>query len=196
MPSISDVIASLALMMAVIAVIISWKQKRDGERSATAAERSAKAAEESADVAARGERAWVLVQQVDNLPNLQADNIFLRVVVTLKNTGKTPATNLRTWQNMEIRDSPPSESEYPQALVEGTYGAIPAGDTLQITATLAMSTSDYGDVASHKKLVYIYGLAQYRDIIFNKQDNKTWWCLQYVPETKQFTYSPSGSPLT
>jgi type II secretory pathway pseudopilin PulG len=180
----------------MVAAFISWKQKRDGERAASAAERSAQAAEQSAETASKGERAWILVQEVVNSSDLRGSHIVFRVVVTLKNTGKTPALRLRTWQNMEIREAPPLQSDWPGTLTEGTCGAIPPGEPLQITAILEPSAVRYGAVVSHQNVLFIYGLAQYDDIIFNRQDNKTWWCLQYVPETKQFTYSATGNRIT
>ena len=180
----SAVFSGVAVMAAVIAAVIASRQRRDGQRAAEAAERSA-------DIAARGERAWVVVQTVESMPDLH-EHIVLRAVVTLVNNGKTPALELRTWQKIELRTSPPSNVEYPEALTEGSRGVLGPGEFSQILAIFEPTHQQFGQITAHDSTLFVYGVAEYVDLIFKKR-NRTAWCLHYVPESKQYTYSDADN---
>jgi hypothetical protein len=192
--SLTDWIALCSVIVAVVAAVIAWRQKRDGQRAAEAAERSAHAAEQSADIAARGERAWLVVQRVESSPDLH-EHIVLRAVVTLVNNGKTPARELRTWQKIELRTAPPSNADYPEKLAEGSKGVLGAGEPCQIPAIFEPTHHEFTEIVAHRSTAFLYGVAEYQDLIFNRC-NRTCWCLHYVPESKEYTYSDCDNSVS
>lgn len=177
----SAIFSGVSVVVAVIAAVIASRQRRDGQRAAAAAERSA-------EIAARGERAWVVVQGVQSAPDLRAEHVTLRAVVTLVNNGKTPARDLRTWQKIELRVEPPSEADYPAQLAEGSKGVLGVGEPCQIPAMFQPTRNEFAEIVAQSSALFLYGVAEYRDLIFNKC-NRTSWCLRYVPESKEYTYS-------
>ena len=180
--STSDWIASFSAIFSGIAVVVAVIARRDVRRAAEAAERSA-------DVAARGERAWVAVQSVESSPDLRVEHIVLRAAVTLVNNGKTPACELRTWQKIELRTAPPSKADYPGTLAKGSKGVLGPSEPFQIEPALLEPTrGDFSEIVCHRSTVFLYGVAEYKDLIFNRC-NRTSWCLHYAPESKEYIYS-------
>jgi hypothetical protein len=192
----SAILAGLALIVSVFALIVSWLHKRDGAHSADAAVRSAKAAEESADIAARGERAWVILSEARSLSNFQAERLTLRVRVTLTNNGKTPALSLRTWRKAELRTTSPQSQDCPVVL-SGDSGTLGPGNSCQLDlAGLDPTTQEFSDIMSNRRTLFVYGVAEYEDIIFKKKDNRTYWCLRFVPASKEFAISDMDKSVT
>ena len=145
--------------------------------------------------AQRAARAWVIVQSVECSPDLNAEHIILRALTTLVNRGQTPALDLRTWQKIEVRASPPSSRDYPQPLNDGSMGALAPNECGQTPAILEPSLPEFVEINARRLTAFVYGVAEYKDVVF-EQLNRTSWCLEYVPESKQFRYSEEGNAVS
>jgi len=207
MPSVSDIIAVAAILISIAAVLESKRLRSEAERmrknikefadaqlqlgqasslsadrSATAAEISAKSSQESAKTANEGMRisqqAYLGTTSIEFLSNIPTVNQSLVVKVMLKNSGNSPALDLRIAYKIhfqeDVRTVRPLYPDNRQPGFDIAPGVeIPLEHILQGNVT----QQNMSDLENDSRRLYAFGWARYKDI-FGKE-HWTKWCYEY-----------------
>lgn len=152
------------------------------ERSATAAETSAKAAQESAEIASEGiqlsQRAYLGTSGIEFVSSVPSVNQALVVKLILKNSGNSPALNVRIAEKMDFLPDVRTVSPiYPENQQPG-FDIGPGVEVVQeYKLPVPVTQEQVNAVANDSKRLYVFGWARYTDI-FDKE-HSTKWCYEY-----------------
>jgi hypothetical protein len=100
----------------------------------------------------------------------------------------TPNSDCELVLGHRLRTAPPSKADYPEKLAEGSKGVLGPGGPCQIQAIFEPTDHEFTEIVAHRSAVFLYGVAEYQDLIFNRCNRTSWW-LHYAPESKEYTYS-------
>jgi hypothetical protein len=143
--------------------------------AANAAERAAKATENSVDLARdtakRQLRAYVTVNGVIRTKDPgKLNGEGFAVLVDVKNSGQTPASDLLVWANIEIREFP-LVTCLPLHCLENPTRVILPPDTKNLafpTFDRDLTTIEENAILKNHTAVYVYGEIEYLDVFGNR----------------------------
>jgi hypothetical protein len=156
------------------------------ERSAKAAETSAKAAEESSRISTEGmqlaQRAYLVPEKIAFVSGVPSVNQVLVTSCILRNTGNSPALNVRVEDKMEIRN--PVNSQAPLLYPDTKRPGLDIGPGTELKreyslhGTSAQVTQHQASAIQNDTMrLYVYGWARYNDIF--GREHWTKWCYEY-----------------
>lgn len=160
------VLGVLGVGAIVFTLFFTAKATREAGRAAKAAEGAIKVAQNTAAIELR---AYVSVIKV-KLIELELGQT-VKALVTFKNSGKTPAHDVKLWWRMEYRRQPLNEVlDRGDKAKEVTCTDIgPTVPMASLFATgVALGQLHFDEVRSQKSAVYVWGQLSYRDI-YDKQ---------------------------
>jgi len=136
------------------------------------------------------ERAWVTVDKVEALPG--STNIFL---ITIKNTGKTPAINTVLWRSIILTNKdavftcPLNPTNMPPKFIILGPDSTSTGDT----SSMPVSNADWRHVyyTNPTDHLYLYGIIKYDDIF--GRHHWTRFCFDVVGGLTDFQGTPFGN---
>ena len=162
----------------------------DVRKAAGASERSATAAEQSAEatkaLAMTGQRAWLSYEKLD-ISTRDQNRLPTFITSTLKNGGSTPALNIEMYQCWKLYAQIPERLDFSTG-ASGSRGGIGPGSMGQIPSDIALTREQDSSVRQNKERLLVYGFATYEDVFGGR--HKTEWCLRYLLNTQEFTFSP------
>lgn len=161
----------------------------ENREALTIAERSATAAEESARatriLAESGQRAYVGLGALQVLRSDLSTGFPTVVRGEIRNTGKTPAFSVSSWQWLQRLAEFPADPEY-----TGLESIQPA-DLGPGAVQTAEAGNDFGDaraaqaVRNRELTVFLFGISRYTDIF--GIPHQTRWAFSWNLEKRQFT---------
>jgi hypothetical protein len=161
------------------------------ERSAAAAEESARAARMLAEA---GQRAYVGLGSMQVVRSDLAAGFPTVVRCEIRNTGKTPAFSVSSWQWLRPLADLPAEPDYtglesiqPADLGPGSLQSSDAGSEA-VDARVAHS------VRSRELTLYLYGISRYTDIFGTARQTR--WAFYWNFEKRQFTRCGHHNDMT
>jgi hypothetical protein len=197
--ALTGVAAAAAIAAALIARIAGRNARRSAdaaERSAAAGERSAAASEEAvrqakkaATTAVEGTRARIVYDNPDHAEtSVKLDDPSKQTVwvaVSIVNTGKTPAsrrTSRHACRAMNTFVWPEENSEL--YTVEEKAPLLP-GPPDVIRGTIEIKPADFQAIQRGSLGLFAFGIEKYETL---GEAHRMTWCVQYQPQSKQFTY--------
>src|ERR1035437_2196685 len=168
-------VEAAGVLLLAIYTFYTIKMYCANKQAADAATRAAKAAEDSVTEARNNahldERAWL---GVDNIPGSAKIGTFFSAIVYFKNTGKTPARNMRFWGQLDkMQSEPNAASGCGEALKISSRGLVAPGSFHSIPAQTIghwpkLENGWQKSLSNEGKKIYIYGCVVYDDIFMNK----------------------------
>lgn len=161
------------------------------ERSANAAEASARSARMMAE---SGQRAYVGLGAMQVVRSDLSAGFPTLVRCEIRNTGKTPAFAVSSWQWLRPMPELPLEPDYTgldsiQAADLGP-GALQTSDTSSDTLDARSAQS----VRNRDLTVYLYGISRYTDIFGSARQTR--WAFYWNLEKRQFTRCGHHNDMT
>jgi hypothetical protein len=166
-----------AALFIVTALLVRYTKKLWGEaasgresatRAADAATASAKAAQDTAvtmaDTAERQLRAYIRAEAVNEEP--QATPVSRIVHVQLKNSGQTPAYNVRCWAGGAVMGKNPTFEKPPADILDPPFVIHPGG--IHTIGIEMEANTDANWRIKAGEVIYVWGEVRYEDAIRGK----------------------------
>jgi hypothetical protein len=165
---------ALVLVGAIQAGLFFWQLSlirdslKDTQEAADAARDSAKAAKDGVELARetseRELRAYVL-PEIARVTQFHPDNVACLVI--LRNSGKTPASDISIWSSVAIAVYPVEKVADPPVEAPPNHGFLAANANFHVTKTYSAVPAELAGVKAGHAAVYMFGRLTYRDV-FNK----------------------------
>jgi hypothetical protein len=131
---------------------------------------------ENLAIAARSNRAWILVQ-IGEAPMPTGDALIYWILPTIKNHGKNPARVVKTAIRQHQVPQPDRLPAIPQYTGEHTYNFILPPDVPMRPMNIALTPDDFQKIRQHESFLYAYGFIDYLDV--GREQHQTRFCFLY-----------------
>lgn len=181
------------VIISIFMLFFIRKQANTSEKAANAAKESAIAAKLGADAVVKSERAWIfpIAEDPKDPPAPLNDNVphpmqIYRVIISIANFGKTPATitTMKAGHRVLAKgESLPPIPDYETigALIESPI-MVPPNQPRPLQAWLDINPYDLKGVLIQDSFFWVYGRIEYRDVFGSQRETR--FCYIY--------YSPVG----
>ena len=198
-------VATIALVVVALGqLVLFYVQLRymrtslhDAKVAADAARESANVAKQSADAAQVIDRAYVFATvQFSGVSIVPSDTAINRVVVTLRNYGKTPAVLTMFRGDHFLADGYTYPDELGPTIRERPIPdgmVIPPGGGHEIPLSFTISLKEWGDVERADKTFGFRGRADYKDVF--GVDHSTGFCWHFAVHASQRALMMSPTKL-
>lgn len=163
-----NVITTLAAGIALLGLYFVYEQAKTASISADAAVKQARTAENTLKVS---ERSWVTIKHAKF--SLKSKNDPGQVLIILKNTGHTPAINVRvSYSALFIDKLPTGPMQIGPISDKQSRGVLGPETSMQMVAKPQMSNGSSGGK------IFTFGIIEYEDRITENIPHRTTFCFQ------------------
>ena len=182
----------IALVVSIVSAVGTIYSAIQASRSAEAAKQSAKAAEQATRV---GQRAYLGISALDY--SAVVDGYPRRVVVQVKNAGRTPASDVVVRFKLTYRAELVRTPDYGPLMTVGGVSTI----TPEVSKPLILEMSAEESAIAAKiradgaePILHLFGLILYKDVF--GEEHRTRYCSWYVPARKSFSDCPANNEMS
>jgi hypothetical protein len=90
-------------------------------------------------------------------------------------------------QTMVMFGALPDTLEYPPFTSETSKPTLGPDLSVNLPTGIKLSAAEYDDIVGRTRMLYVYGIACYEDLLGKKHETK--WCLEYNGANSAFVHS-------